>query len=674
MADVVNTVTIRLDVDNEAAMAEFNKAQAAMGVLGKKMDTGAKKIAGSFDSQLSPAVKRAANATKRYEADIAELTRRMRAGEIEQQDFTRGVDAATRSLNQASAASSNYALASTRGMGSSRAMGHAVQQAGFQVGDFAVQIAGGQSALRAFIQQGTQLVSMFGPTGAVIGALGAIGGAVIQAFLMSGDAVDDAADKIWSYTEALAAAKDITDELAAAQTKFIGGLTDSRIKGFEDAIDSANTKLTLLQIEAKSANLLGALFGPSDRDIRDAKFEVQKLVAQMKSSIKNLRTIEDIESFDAERKAVQDFNNFIADAENEALATNLKQVKEANAQKKKLRDDEIKDRISFDNFVNDAESAALVLNLKQVKEVAKQKKKDQDDEIKDRIAFDNFVTDAENDALDRNLAQLKVLAARNKKFREDEMKAENDFNNFVTDAENEALARNLKQVKDAADRAEKAWEKQFSKMGDSLADFVKTGKLDFNSLAESIIDDLIRIQIQSSIVKPLSSMLTSIGGSILNGIVGGTSSTLIPPPTANVSTSLAVGGPVSGPGTGTSDSIAAMLSNGEFVVNAKSTKQHRALLEAINSGKVPQKFAAGGIVGASGTLAANNNGGDTIFQVIDQRGANAPPVQTQRGRAPDGREILRAIILPEVAKGISSGQFDSALGTSFGLSRAGSSR
>lgn len=47
------------------------------------------------------------------------------------------------------------------------------------------------------------------------------------------------------------------------------------------------------------------------------------------------------------------------------------------------------------------------------------------------------------------------------------------------------------------------------------------------------------------------------------------------------------GGHVSGPGTSTSDSIPAMLSDGEFVVNARSTRKHRAALEAINAGKAP---------------------------------------------------------------------------------------
>jgi muramidase (phage lysozyme) len=58
----------------------------------------------------------------------------------------------------------------------------------------------------------------------------------------------------------------------------------------------------------------------------------------------------------------------------------------------------------------------------------------------------------------------------------------------------------------------------------------------------------------------------------------------------------ASGGPVWGAGSATSDSIPAMLSNGEFVVNAKATDKHRGLLESINNHQVP-KFADGGGVG-----------------------------------------------------------------------------
>ncbi|WP_346158569.1 hypothetical protein, partial [Nonomuraea recticatena] len=45
------------------------------------------------------------------------------------------------------------------------------------------------------------------------------------------------------------------------------------------------------------------------------------------------------------------------------------------------------------------------------------------------------------------------------------------------------------------------------------------------------------------------------------------------------------GGMITGPGTGTSDSILIAASNGEFMVNAEATARNRPLLEAINSGE-----------------------------------------------------------------------------------------
>lgn len=45
-----------------------------------------------------------------------------------------------------------------------------MQQAGYQIQDFIVQVQGGQSALVAFSQQGSQLAGAFGRGGAVVGA------------------------------------------------------------------------------------------------------------------------------------------------------------------------------------------------------------------------------------------------------------------------------------------------------------------------------------------------------------------------------------------------------------------------------------------------------------------------------------------------------------------------
>lgn len=65
----------------------------------------------------------------------------------------------------------------------------------------------------------------------------------------------------------------------------------------------------------------------------------------------------------------------------------------------------------------------------------------------------------------------------------------------------------------------------------------------------------------------------------------------------------ATGGYVSGAGTGTSDSIMARLSDGEFVVNASATKRNRQLLEAINSNERVSFSGSpsGGSVGVGGS-------------------------------------------------------------------------
>ncbi|MGZ3083028.1 hypothetical protein [[Haemophilus] ducreyi] len=60
----------------------------------------------------------------------------------------------------------------------------------------------------------------------------------------------------------------------------------------------------------------------------------------------------------------------------------------------------------------------------------------------------------------------------------------------------------------------------------------------------------------------------------------------------------ATGGYISGPGTATSDSIPAWLSNGEFVVRAASVSRYGlGFLHAINRGQLP-RFATGGLVSA----------------------------------------------------------------------------
>ena len=86
-------------------------------------------------------------------------------------------------------------------------------------------------------------------------------------------------------------------------------------------------------------------------------------------------------------------------------------------------------------------------------------------------------------------------------------------------------------------------------------------------------------------------------------------------------TGKATGGYISGAGSGTSDSIPARLSDGEYVINASATRRNKSLLDKINSGG-PVGYAAGGAVTSNArmegllqsilvTLRGSNVMGDT---------------------------------------------------------------
>ena len=110
----------------------------------------------------------------------------------------------------------------------------------------------------------------------------------------------------------------------------------------------------------------------------------------------------------------------------------------------------------------------------------------------------------------------------------------------------------------------------------------------------------------------------------------------------NTVQALAKGGMVYGPGTENSDSIPAMLSNGEAVINAKAVKKFAPILSAINQSTggaaIKPHFAAGGVVTANpGEVAitniqdiANIAGQSAVRAYILQSDVTSSSVKNQR--------------------------------------------
>jgi lambda family phage tail tape measure protein len=86
------------------------------------------------------------------------------------------------------------------------------------------------------------------------------------------------------------------------------------------------------------------------------------------------------------------------------------------------------------------------------------------------------------------------------------------FANGASDALNDYLAT----INNVSAASKSLFTDSFKSAEDALVDFVKTGKLNLNSLVETIISGLARIAIQQAIIKPL---LGALGGGASSGLV-----------------------------------------------------------------------------------------------------------------------------------------------------------
>lgn len=121
----------------------------------------------------------------------------------------------------------------------------------------------------------------------------------------------------------------------------------------------------------------------------------------------------------------------------------------------------------------------------------------------------------------------------------------------------------------------------------AITDWI-TGAQSFGDAMKNILQQLIAQLIQAAIYATIVAACTGGGGGFAARWKGA------------FGKGLATGGSVDGPGTGTSDSIPAMLSNGEYVLNAQAVDRLGVpFLNGLNTGRL-RGFASGGLVGSGG--------------------------------------------------------------------------
>lgn len=209
MAETTENLTVLLELKNAEFERNARSSGAAIDRLERKLDP------------LAAAEAKLEKQQRRFNAAL-------KAGTIDTKAHAKGMDLLQREYdqtieraNRAAGATANLNKAVSGQAGFMARNRNVFQQAGYQIGDFAVQIQGGQSAITAFTQQGSQLLGVFGAYGAVAGAVLAVGAPIISTFLRSGENAATYEDALKDLTEALGAyqalaqqSMESTDQLA----------------------------------------------------------------------------------------------------------------------------------------------------------------------------------------------------------------------------------------------------------------------------------------------------------------------------------------------------------------------------------------------------------------------------------------------------------------------------
>lgn len=203
LAQRAQTTAAQLRQAGVATQSVFDRVNAATGV-----STGVQRQAADIEAygaeldRLRAKFNPTFAAIQRYRASLEEVRRAHRVGAISAAEMAQAIQRERQAALSSIAAIKGRTTALTAMTRMNRQTTAAIQQSGFQVGDFAVQVASGQSALVAFTQQGSQLLGVFGgPWGAVFGAALAVVGAIAIAFQGAADdaqtleeRLDDAGD------------------------------------------------------------------------------------------------------------------------------------------------------------------------------------------------------------------------------------------------------------------------------------------------------------------------------------------------------------------------------------------------------------------------------------------------------------------------------------------------
>jgi hypothetical protein len=275
--DKMGIQTARLSTKTQTLQQKFNKYTSEVDRLSKKY-------------------KPLYAASKQYESALEEINRAQKLGVLNDQQRSTSISQLNRDFQQGTGIFSAHANMMNKGM--NRA-GVALQQTGYQVGDFIVQVQSGTNPMVAFSQQATQLVGVLYllPPATLAAKVGIMGlkvsmglliaglgiaipllGALGAAFLRSGKDAKGAKSEIDSLTDSLTSFETAQKAMKLGMSMEEFTLTE-QLKQLNQTIDESRTKISDLQKrddgQTQAASAYAAI-GPQE-NIRESLEDINKL-------------------------------------------------------------------------------------------------------------------------------------------------------------------------------------------------------------------------------------------------------------------------------------------------------------------------------------------------------------------------------------------------------------
>lgn len=239
-------------------------------------------------------------------------------------------------MHRAKKATKDFENQTKKTNGQLRLMRGGFGQVGHQIQDVAVQLQAGQNGLLVFGQQGSQIASLFGPRGAMIGAVLAVGAAIGTAFL----------PKLFGATEAMKALKEATngledrfDSLTIAQQDFVTDDVQRKIRENNDLLEDKKDALAtaerkqkdLSDSQSKQTSILGKLTNAFKNYSGGSQFNIgvtQQNIESQEDLSDTIRTLKkDIDTINEENEKYNEIIDGVTTAylkQNEALKKQIK--------------------------------------------------------------------------------------------------------------------------------------------------------------------------------------------------------------------------------------------------------------------------------------------------------------------------------------------------------------